>query len=208
MTVRALLFDFNGVIVDDEPIHEEMLRRVLAEEGITITAEEYVRDYLSFDDRDCFRTAFARHGRTCDDGVLYDLVSRKGRYYDAYVVDHGAMFPGILDLVRAAGATRPLGIVSGALRHEILFHLRRNSLEAAFAEIVSAEDVRRGKPDPEGYALGIRRIAHHVTGPPLAAGEVLVFEDSLGGIQAAIAAGARVCAVANTFPEEELRARG
>jgi len=114
-----VLFDFNGVIADDEPVHQRLLQRVLAGEGITVTDAEYHDTYLGYDDRGCFLEAHRRAGRALDAAGVAALIAKKSALYDAYIADHLVLFPGAVESVKALGERYPLGIVSGALRGEI-----------------------------------------------------------------------------------------
>src|SRR5262245_61298992 len=113
--IRSLIFDFNGVLVDDEPVHFELFREVLAEEGVTLTEREYHEEYLGYDDRGCFEVALARAGQVADRARVDDLIARKaGRY--AARAEHGLrFFPGAAGAVAAMGARWPVAICSGAL---------------------------------------------------------------------------------------------
>src|SRR5262245_12624971 len=119
--LRAILFDFNGVLVDDEPIHLEIFQRVLAEEGIALSAEEYYSRYLGLDDRACFAAVLAAAGETATVPRLMRLIARKASYYQERIRRDGyPFFPGAVELVAALTAGgRMLGVVSGALREEV-----------------------------------------------------------------------------------------
>jgi HAD superfamily hydrolase (TIGR01509 family) len=206
--LRAILFDFNGVLIDDEPIHCELLRRVLDEEGIAIDEDEYYRDYVGFDDGAALRFAFEREGRPLDEMTLRRLCARKAAYYQEALRERPyPFFPGAIDLVRdAAAAGLPLGIVSGALRSEIEPALRQEALGEAFKVVVAAEDVDRSKPDPEGYLIGLAELNAR---PPLPERllhphEVLAIEDTAAGLEAARRAGLTTLGVAHTFSAAHL----
>jgi HAD superfamily hydrolase (TIGR01509 family) len=208
--LRAILFDFNGVLIDDEAIHFELFRRVLSEEGLPLEEADYYRDYVGFDDATGFRFAFDRAGRELDPIGLTRLCTRKSAYYQEAL--HGrrySFFPGAVELVRevaAAGLT--LGVVSGALRGEIGPALRQEGLDALFKVVIAAEDVERSKPDPAGYLLGLAQLNAR---PPLPERllhphEVLAIEDTVAGLDAARAAGLATLGVAHTFPTAALAA--
>jgi len=206
--LRAILFDFNGVLIDDEPIHFELLRRVLGEEGIEVGEDEYYRDYVGFDDEAALRFAFESAGRPLEPMTLRRLCVRKAAYYqDALRERPYPFFPGAIELVReAAMAGLPLGIVSGALRSEIEPALRQEGIDEAFKVVVAAEDVDRSKPDPEGYLIGLSQLNAR---PPLPERllhphEVLAIEDTAAGLAAARAAGLATLAVAHTLTAEQL----
>ena len=204
--LRAMMVDFNGVIVDDEPVHCRMFQKVLAEEGLPLSEADYYRTYIGMDDRDCFAAVLARHGRRPTPALLEELIRRKSRYYKAHIRQHLVLFPGAADFVRQAARRYPLAIVSGALRHEIECILGRAGLRECFAGLVAAEDVAHGKPHPEGYrrALEMLNRMRFQASAPLKPQECLVIEDTEAGIQAGHAAGMKVLAVAHTAPAEAL----
>lgn len=205
---RAVIFDFNGVLVDDEPIHLRLFREVLAEEGITLTAEDYYAHYLGFDDRGCFEAVLRDAGQTPTTSRVVRLITRKSSYYQDLVRREGyPFFPGAVALVRALTAANvPLGLVSGALRGEIEGALSQENLLECFKVLVTAEDVALGKPDPEGYRRGLDELnatpplPHRLLHPH----EVVAIEDSPAGIAAARGAGLATLAVAQTYPLAEL----
>ena len=141
--LRAILFDFNGVLVDDEPIHFELFRQVLEEEGIVLTSEDYYAEYLGFDDRGCFNAAFAAAGRTLTPEALSRLIDRKSAYYQERIRQQGfPFFPGAGELIEAvAAADLSLGVVSGALRGEVEGALEQIGMRGYFKAVVTAEDV-------------------------------------------------------------------
>lgn len=206
--LRAVLFDFNGVLVDDEPIHLELFQRVLGEEGIELADEDYYADYLGFDDRGCFSAVLERAGEAPSPPRLARLIARKAAYYQERIHRDGyPFFPGAVELVAAAaGRGWTLGVVSGALREEIEGALAQEGLRQEVQVIVAAEDVVEGKPDPEGYRKAIEWMN---TRPPLPARlvhphEVVAIEDSPAGIESATGAGLVTVAVANTYPAARL----
>jgi HAD superfamily hydrolase (TIGR01509 family) len=204
--LRAIIFDFDGVIVDSERFHFQALRRVLEEERIPLSWEEYLQTYLAMDDKSCFRAALVRHARPLTPGIVGELSERKARYFFTTVPDAAALFPGVEDLIRQAAKKYPLAIASGALREEIEFMLGRVGLREFFPVVIAAEDVVRGKPDPEAYASALARLNSLGRGEPARPSECLVIEDSRLGVAAATAAGMRCLAVTNSYPPEELTA--
>ncbi|OQW62646.1 MAG: hypothetical protein A4S17_01260 [Proteobacteria bacterium HN_bin10] len=205
-TLRALLFDFDGVIADSEPVHYAALRQVLAEIGIDLTEADYYEHYLGFDDKGCFTAALTAQGRPLSPSIIDDLVRRKAALFLTHIRQHLVIFPGVREMVRAAAGRFRLAIVSGALRHEIELILEQAGIRKEFEHITSSEDIRRGKPDPEGFlhALAALNRSAHSEASPLAAGDCLVIEDSIPGIRAARAAGMKVLAVANTHSLQNL----
>ena len=208
--LRAVLFDFNGTLVDDEPIHFELFARVLAEEGVALSADEYYRSYLALDDRGCFAAALKAGGSPAEPTRLERLVARKASYYRERIRRDGyPFFAGALERVEElAAAGLALGVVSGALKEEVEGALEKAGLLARFKVLVTAEDVAAGKPDPQGYRCALEALNGE---PPLPARlfhphEVLAIEDSPAGLAAARAAGLATLGVAHTYPAAELAA--
>ncbi len=210
--LRAVLFDFNGVLVDDEPLHLEMFQRVLEEEGVALSAEEYFGRYLGMDDRGVFAAVLGAAGQAVHPPRLARLIARKAAYYQQHVRREGTrFFPGAAELVRAcAGRGWVLGVVSGALREEVEGALRQVGLRPLFKALVTAEDVAEGKPDPGGYR---RALEVFNSEPPLPERlvhphEVLAIEDSPAGVEAAAAVGLPTLALAHGHPPARLAAAG
>lgn len=204
---RAVIFDFNGVLVDDEHVHCDLLRAVLAEEGIAVSEEEYHARYLGYDDRGCFEVALAEAGQDASRARVDALIARKAARYNAAAEQGLRIFPGAADCLRTLAARWPLAICSGALRPEIEFALDRLGCRDLIPTIVAAEDTTRCKPDPQGYLLALDALRTRVD-PALQAAHCLVIEDSLAGVASAKAAGMQAAAVLHTYTDPELRAAG
>jgi HAD superfamily hydrolase (TIGR01509 family) len=201
----AIIFDFDGVLVDSEPIHLLGFREVLRRQGIFIQEEDYYREYVGMDDEDCFRAAARRHGREVSPEQVQKWTADKTRIVQAAMRTKLTAMPGAADLVRQATAEAlPIAICSGALRAELELAARTVGLRDAFPVIVSAEDVSAGKPDPEGYRLARAHLTRHV-GRELLPERCWVIEDTPAGIAAGKAVGMRVLAVATTNPPAALR---
>jgi beta-phosphoglucomutase len=204
--LRALIFDFNGIIVDDEPIHFELFKQVLAEEGIKLTEADYYARYLGFDDRGAFTAAYREHGRSLDEKLLARLIDRKTIYYQSEIRSKVRIFPGVEKLVTTLVPVLPLAVASGALRQEIETILSAAGLLKHFAVIISAEDVDHGKPEPEIFLKALARLNAQVEdGHPIDAADCLVIEDSKEGIRGARQAGMKCLAVSNSHPAELLQ---
>jgi beta-phosphoglucomutase len=204
-----VIFDFDGVIVDSEPLHFQLFQRLLGEEGVPLTRDDYDAIYLGMDDRECFTEALSRHGKTAALKNVPEMIDRKSRLLMAEIAEKPPVLPGAVDLVRALADRVPLAICSGALRREIEGMLEPAGIRPCFAGIVSAEDVSHGKPNPEGFTKALallNRIQN--PNPPIAPGACLVIEDSLAGIEGAKAAGMRCLAVGNSYPAAALRQAG
>lgn len=201
-TLKALIFDFDGIIANTEPLHFAGLRQTLIEIGIDLTEDEYYADYLGYDDRGCFIAALTANRRPLDPDTIARLMKRKAVAYLESVKHHQVIFPGIPEFVREAASAYPLAIASGALRHEIEYILEDAGLRKEFLHITSAEDVTRGKPDPQPFLHALNALQQRDTG--LTASACLVIEDSLPGIRSAKSAGMKVLAVTNTHTVQDL----
>jgi len=203
MTMRAVIFDFDGVLVNSEPLHYEAMRDALLPEGIEISVEEYERQYLAYDDREAMRVALEVHGRAAGRDDVEKIAKRKAARFDALLHDV-PMFDGAQALILELSNKIPIAIASGALHGEIERILSAQSLLSCFDAIVGADDVSQGKPSPEPYLSALERLRRQTA--DLRAAECLVIEDSMAGIAAGLAAGMRVLGVAHSYPAARLSA--
>ena len=208
--IQAVFFDFNGVIIDDEPLHMRAFGEALKEEGIEQTEAEYF-DSLGMDDVTFVRAAFGRAGRELSDEVLRRVIEREAARHRALIEESLPLFPGVVTFVKALSRRYPLGVVSMAARHGIDYALVRAGLLKHFKVVVSAEDVQACKPDPSCYTKALEFL-NAKRGPsqilPVSPSECLVIEDSPPGIESARAAGMRTLGVTNTVAEKQLREAG
>ncbi len=202
-TLTAIIFDFDGVIADTEPLHFSSFRQTLAEIGISLTESDYYANYLGYDDRGCFIAALTTNQHPTDPSALTQLMQRKAHVYLESVKDHLVIFPGVREFVREAAAY-PLAIASGALRHEIEVILEEAGLRKEFLHITSAEDVTRGKPDPQPFLQALNALNRQCPEQAITAESCLAIEDSIPGIRSAKTAGMKVLAVANTHTIQDL----
>ncbi|HWS56572.1 MAG TPA: HAD family phosphatase [Pyrinomonadaceae bacterium] len=210
--IQAVFFDFNGVIVDDEPLHMKAYTEALRAEGIELTEEDYL-DSLGMDDATFVRAAFERAGRDdLTDEVLRRVVEREAAAHRELLGDSPPLFPGVVTFVKALARLHPLGIVSMSSLAQVDYTLGLAGLADQFAVRVTAEDVTACKPDPSCYNRGLERLNAKRSGDahvlPVRADECLVIEDSPPGILAGRAAGMRTLGVTNTVPERALREAG
>ncbi|HYM36828.1 MAG TPA: HAD family phosphatase [Nitrospiraceae bacterium] len=208
MPLRAIIFDFNGVIADDETPHLLMFQQALREEGFTLTAEEYYGTYLGMDERNCLAALIRKFKGTRDPACEQRIHDRKVALFRDYTASNKPeLIPGVADFVLRAKARYRLAVASGGKYEQIADALRNTPIECAFPVIVSAEDTTIGKPDPAVYLLTLEKLndGPQKPKPRLKAAECLVIEDSLAGIQSAKAAGMKVVGVATTYPAETLK---
>lgn len=203
----AILFDFDGTIVLSEPLHFRAFAEALARRGVVLSESEYAERYLGLTDRDCAERMIEDFSLGTEPGSDGGgrLLAEKAAAIEAEIARGMPLCPGVGTFVRAAAARSPLALVSCGLRRDIHGVLSQTGLGGFFSVIVAAEDVRAGKPDPEGYRLAWRRLRSSGRFG-LRPAECLVVEDSPRGIEAARAAGMRVIALPHTCPAEELAA--
>jgi HAD superfamily hydrolase (TIGR01509 family) len=194
VTTRAFVFDFNGTLSDDEPILCEIWQALFAERGVPLSREEYFGTYAGLADFE-----IAERGLGVEDGELEAVLDERVQRYRARVADGSSVGPEMRAAVRLAASRVPVAVVSGAAREEIEAVLVAAGLRDVVAVVVAAEDVRVGKPDPEGF----RRAAQSLDLDPSA---IVVFEDSEYGVLAAKAAEMRCIALRGTASAERLAA--
>ena len=208
--IKALLLDFNGVVIDDEPIQRRVYQEVLAAEGVALTDEDYLNS-LGMDDRTFVRAAYARVGKQVEPNKVLEITQAKTEKWRETIADGVPLFPGVENFIRKAANDFSLGLVSMSRLEEISYVLDLTRLAECFSIIVSAEDVENPKPDPQCYREGFRLLdlyRYRLGHLPMTHPECVVIEDAPPGVQAARAADLPVLGVTNTVPEGALRAAG
>ncbi len=203
MSLLGVIFDFDGVIADTERLHLRAFQQVLAGGPMALTEEAYDARYLGYDDAGVFHALAADRGRRLSPGELENMVTEKGRRYDALVGAGEVVFPDAPDCIARLAADLTLGIASGALHGEIEAILEAAGLRRHFSAIVAADDVERSKPAPDSYARAVELLSAELGRPPSPSGFVAI-EDSRWGIAAAIAAGLPCVAVTTSYGPEDL----
>lgn len=195
---KAVLFDFDGVLVNSEPLHFRALQATLAEEQIPLTQQEYYEELIGFDDRGAFHHIFAKHQRPLDPRTLLRVMTNKSRRIrDDIETKRYEPLPGVYETVRALWRKVPLAVVTGALREEVEAMLEGIALRDCFQLVTAAEDVTLGKPNPEGYLSTTAALAER-NRIPLRPQDCLVIEDAPRVLQSARAAGFMTLGVATS----------
>lgn len=204
-TLAGVVFDFDGVLADSEPLHLRAYQDVLAARGMTLGAADYYDRYLGFDDDGVFRTVWSDQGLALDDETLVELIRVKGERFEALAGHGEALFPGAAECIRRVAAEAPIAIASGALAPEIETVLAAADLRRHFRAVVASGDTPRSKPAPDPYLRALELLRPHVAAAGLdPAGCVVAVEDSMWGIDSALAAGLRCVGVAQTYPASRL----
>lgn len=205
LNASAVIFDFDGVIVDTEPLHYKAFQRILEPLGLGFPWEKYVDTYMGFDDRDAFKEAFQTKNRNLSQAELSKLVSEKAAVFQDVIQDGVSAYPGVVELITKLHTSGiPLAICSGALLTDILPILELLHISDCFDLIVTADDVQKSKPDPESYQLAFKRLSALHADKCLSLDNTIVIEDTPAGIISANNAGLKVIAVTNSYPKESL----
>jgi beta-phosphoglucomutase len=201
--LQAIVFDFDGVIANSEPLHLLAFQRALGEEGIELTASEYYSRYLGYDDVGAFRAIGRDRGAELNEGRVAALVARKGIAFQELCRSGAVLFPGALEFIREAASAVPIAIASGALRHEIEEVVEAAGMMSLFQAIVASGDTPESKPSPAPYRLAFERL-RAASGRDLRPERCVAIEDSHWGIASALGAGLRCVGVTNSYPSAEL----
>jgi beta-phosphoglucomutase len=199
MSIKAIVFDFDGVLADSEMIHFRVYNELLASSGVRLTKEEYCEEYLGFDDEGVFEHLAQKKNLMLGDEEIEMLIAAKARRFEAIVSASNVLYPTAESCVRRLAAVWPVGICSGARRSEIEVMLRGARLLDLFRFIVATGDTDQGKPAPDPYLKAAERhgVAPH---------ECVALEDSHAGLQSARSAGMRTIAISTTYPRPTLQA--
>jgi beta-phosphoglucomutase-like phosphatase (HAD superfamily) len=197
MAPGAVVFDFDGVLANSEPLHLRAYQKVLHETGLELEREEYYASYLGFDDVGAFKAIGEARRQHWTDQRIAELVARKTLVFDELFLSGHVLYPAAPACVERLAARFPLGIASGALRHEIESVLRNSGLDRHIRFVVASGDTPRSKPAPDPYT---RAAALHGIAPALC----VAIEDSRWGIESAKGAGLRCVGITQTYPAAEL----
>jgi len=196
--LRAIVFDFDGVIADTEPLHFRAIRDVLAEEGVELIERDYYDRYLGFSDTGAFREIAGDRSLGWHAAEVAALAARTAARFERIELDTTLLFPGAEAAIRRAAAAVPLAIASGALRSEIVRVLDRADLTRAFTAIVAAGETAASKPAPDPYRRAVELLSA-AQQSPLDPAECVAIEDSRWGLESARAAGLRTVAIGHHY---------
>ncbi len=197
--LSAVIFDFDGIIVDSEPMHFRAFNEVLNPLELEITWEDYCEIYIGFDDRDAFREVFERNDRKCSRTQTAKLIEEKAAVFQNYIRQGEVTpLPGAVELIKSIPARLPVALCSGALRKDIDPIIKQLGIDTCFSKIVTAEDTPKSKPDPAPYILTCKKLG--IEDPATA----VAIEDTPAGIMSAKGAGLKVLAVTNSYDRDFL----
>jgi beta-phosphoglucomutase-like phosphatase (HAD superfamily) len=203
MTADAVVFDFDGVLADSEPLHLRVYQELLAAENITLPPAEYYSRYLGYDDVGVFEALARDKGLRIENGRIDELIGRKAQLFQRRAAVQHVLFPGAAASVQAISAYCPVAIASGALREDIETILRSTQLVSIFTVIVAAGETPHGKPAPDPYARALALLASRHDRAVRPERSVAI-EDSHWGLESARAAGLRTIAVTTSYEARDL----
>ena len=203
MTLKAVLFDFNGVIVNDELLHEQLIEQVLLEENLLLKPGEYHEFCLGKSDRACLKDILIQRGRCVNEGYLEQLIKSKTLAYQKQLenIEELPIYSNTVNFIaQVSRAELKMAVVTGAIRTEVELVLNKANLTNYFQVIVGGDNVKESKPKPDAYLLAVDILNQKCQGINLKPSECLVIEDTFPGIEAAKLAGMSVVGVAHTYP--------
>ncbi|MEI6443113.1 MAG: HAD family phosphatase [Nostocales cyanobacterium ELA583] len=203
MSLKAVLFNFNGVIIKDGLIHIQLIDEILLQENLQLQRVQERQGFLGISASAYLQTLLKSRGRVVTEAYMTQLLTRKAQAYvvELEKLEKLPLYSGIDDVIfQIRSRDLKLGLVSDALSLEIEMVLTSAKLAEYFPVIVSGDDISSNKPNPEGYLLAVDRINQAYPELNLRPHECLVIEDTPVGIQAAKRAQMQVVGVANTYP--------
>ena len=200
---RSVLFDFDGLLADTEPLHFKTFLQTLREYGVELPPGTGRARFMGIHDRASFAIAFEEAGKTLDQETLTEVLERKAQLYQEGISGI-EIFDGVVETLASIPPDLPFTIASGGRRKEISSVLENHKLAELFPAFICSDDIDKSKPDPECFLRGLELLQE--TGhPDLTAATCLTFEDSFRGVEAARRAGMMCIAVTNSYPAEELQ---
>ena len=203
LTLQAIVFDFDGVIANSEPLHLLAFRQALAQEGVELSSADYYARYLGYDDVGLFEALAKDRGIAMNGSDIEALVARKGERMQTLLRSGSVLFPGATEFIREAAAAVPIAIASGAMRHEIDEVIDAAGITDLFSTIVAAGDTPQSKPSPAPYRLALERLRES-SRRDLNPRRSVAIEDSKWGLESAQGAGLRLVGVTHSYPAHEL----
>lgn len=204
--LKLVIFDFDGVLADSEQAHYETIHNTLKEIGLSLDWAAYCEKYLGYDDFECFTAILKDQGQDYGRSRVEEICKRKVEFFAQHLREHSVLFEGVGHLLEELKqAEIPCSIYTGSIRPEIDFILSQENLAPYFVDIVTAEDVACGKPDPEGYLLSLKQTNQTLNSDQsITPDQCVVIEDSMWGITAAKGAGMKCLALETSYPAKML----
>lgn len=203
--LKAVIFDFDGVVSDSEMLHYKALNEIFIKYGVDVPKEVHWQKYLGYNDIENIEAVSRDYDMGLTAEQVVEIARQKTEVFDELVKTETTIIDGVAEFVGMLTENGvPLAICSGAIASDIKLMLDGCEFTNAFRTIVTADDVRRGKPDPEGFLLALEKLNETIDGDRILPQECVVIEDSGWGLAAAKTAGMHTVAVTNTYPVEKL----
>ncbi|MGB3300930.1 MAG: HAD family phosphatase [Phormidesmis sp.] len=212
MALKAALFGFSGIMINDEDIRQRLSEQILLAENLRPNSDDYHEICLGRSDRACLKGLLAQRGRTIKDDALDELLNKESAVYQSWLESQEKLplYPGLEDLIfRCRAAQMKMAVVTGAERQQVVAALAQAELSEHFSIIVAGDDVSTegSKPAPDGYYKAVEQLNQAHSDLHLQASECIAIEDSFAGIEAAKNAQIPVVGVAHTYPNHMLQRR-
>lgn len=196
--IKAVIFDFDGVLVDSEPLHEWSIRESVKPLGWDFEHEQFLAQIVGKGDENAYRKIAEWNGATVSDEKIREMLEAKWALMKRGIVEgRYTVQPGADEAAAAADRRGVAGVCSGSVRDTVVTMLEHCGLSRHVREVVCADDVTRVKPDPEGYLACAAKLGAKP-------GECMVVEDTPTGVRAGKAAGMLVVGVCHTVGETAL----
>ncbi|MHC4927884.1 MAG: HAD family hydrolase [Planctomycetota bacterium] len=202
--LKAVIFDFDGVVADSEFLHYQALNTIFKRFGVDISKDEHWATYLGYSDLENIEAVNRDYDMGLDDAAIQEQIAEKKIIFDELAKTDAVIIDGVAEFIAMLVDNQVrIAICSGALLSDIDLMLEGAAFKDVFEYIVTADDVTHGKPDPEGYLLALEKL-NSSGGEPIKPEECIVIEDSHWGLEAAVAAGMNPIAVTNSYPADQL----
>jgi beta-phosphoglucomutase len=203
--LKAIIFDFDGVLVDSEKLHHQAFNEIFRPLGVQISIREYFDRFVGMTDEELFRLIDKEKNLHLSEEQLQKLFRDKAVSFKQLAIAQAAVIDGVPQFLKLLADNKiPMAVCSGALLEEIEMILKGTGLRDYFEAIVSAEQVSRGKPDPEGFLLALK-LLNKKSQTLIKPSDCIVIEDSRWGLEAAKAAGMRAVAITNSYAADQLK---
>ncbi len=201
----AVIFDFDGVLVDSERLHFKAFNRVFSKFSFQLSQDQYYDRFLGLSDQELLAVINNERHLSLSSQQFKDLLGQKAKLFKEMASSDAAIIDGVPQFLKMLCDNKiPMAVCSGALLSEIEMILNGAGLSSYFECIVSSEQVKKGKPDPEGFLLALKMLNKKL-GKSINPQNCIVIEDSRWGLEAAIAAEMKAVAITNTYGAEHLK---
>ncbi|MFA7710324.1 MAG: HAD family phosphatase [Candidatus Neomarinimicrobiota bacterium] len=181
MAIKAIIFDFDGVVIDSEPIYVTAERRIFDLCGINVPDEDW-KYFKGTTEEEFFQLSMAKYNIQTDPEKLIKIGRRYIKEEFRKGIDY---YPGFMDFWQSIAGRYRTALVTSTSAKFLRWLFRHTAIKNCFDLTITADDVQQAKPHPEPYLTAMNQLR-------VSPAESLIIEDSLNGTQAAVASGAVV----------------